>query len=123
MNQFFVSRYDRSERAAHPHPIPFDEIIGAQPDAPIHRPHFATLTVEVMVLNQNTFVKLLHDRRLRVEVGEGLLDSFFPVGVRQVRSERYTAAAPAKWRKSADLQQNIALFLTKPFRFPPIVDF
>ena len=82
MNQLFVGRDNRRERAAHAHPIAFDEIIRAQTHTPIHPPQLATLAVEITMLDQSAFVKLLHDRRLRIEVGEGLLDSFFPLRVR-----------------------------------------
>ena len=56
------------------------------------------------MVNQNAFVKLLHDRRLRIEIGERLLDSLFPFGVRQIGAESDAATAPAQWRKSTDFQ-------------------
>src|SRR5438132_7242747 len=51
-----------------------------------------------------------------------MLDPFLPFGVRQIASERDAAAAPAERRKSAYLQQKLAIYLAEFRSLAPVVN-
>src|SRR5206468_8485164 len=93
------------------------------PDTAFHCFYLPGIRVPIVVLKQSAFVKFLEDCRTRLERREGVLDSLFPLCMRQIAPKRDATAAPAERRESADFQKKIAIFLAELRSLAPVVNF
>src|SRR5437588_6887371 len=111
MEKFFVRGRDRCQSATQFHAITFYEIVRTKPDPAFHRFHIVRIRIPVAMFEQPAFVETLHDCWRRIEVCQGVLDSFFPVSVSKVGAERNSPASPTERRESAHFEKKIAIFL------------
>ena len=112
MKDFFIRRANRGQCPAKCCLSLADKVVGAQAHTPLHHGGEAGLIV-VGLLAEHRVPENLQNMRMLWKLSQGHIQGLLPFHPRKIRTKCDTTGTPSPTVKSADLNDQVALFLAK----------